>query len=297
MLSMDKGKASVIGASGLVGQSLRRVLEGSGYEVVGTYWMRPGDGLDQLDITDFSTVARWFQAVRPEVVYLTAALTGVDYCEDHPDEAYRINTEGTRFIAEMAAKNKARFVYYSTDYVFNGEDGPYGEDAVKTPLSIYGKTKAAAEEAIQEILNDFLIIRTTVVYGWNRASKNFAMQVYQRLGSGSTMEVPEDQWGNPTLVDYLADASVRLAQEEVKGIIHVVGKECMPRTEFARALARAYDFDPQLIRPVPTSSLHQRALRPLRGGLRTDRLQRILGTEAMSLDEALKRLGSAGREI
>ena len=111
------------------------------------------------------------------------------------------------------------------------------------------------------------------------------------------MEVPEDQWGNPTLVDYLADASVRLAQEEVKGIIHVVGKECMPRTEFARALARAYDFDPQLIRPVPTSSLHQRALRPLRGGLRTDRLQRILGTEAMSLDEALKRLGSAGREI
>jgi CDP-6-deoxy-D-xylo-4-hexulose-3-dehydrase len=139
-------------------------------------------------------------------------------------------------------------------------------------------------------LEDHLILRTTVVYGWDCRSKNFAMQLHDRLQSGSVMKVPEDQIGNPTLVDFLAEASVRLVQQEARGIVNVVGKDLLSRAEFARALARLYGLDAQRIVAVSTASLKQRAPRPLRGGLKTEKLVRLLGTEAMPLEEALKRL-------
>ncbi|MEE9569833.1 MAG: lipopolysaccharide biosynthesis protein RfbH [Candidatus Binatia bacterium] len=287
---MGSRSAAVIGASGLVGQALLRVLENNQYEGTGTYATHPADGLISLDIADASAVYDFFRHIQPRTVFLTAALTHVDYCEDHPEEAFQTNTEGTKNIAKEAARSRSKLVYYSTDYIFDGKNGPYDEEAQPCPASNYGKSKLEAEKAIQEILEDYLILRTTVVYGWDRRSKNFAMQVYQKLQAGIPMQVPEDQVGNPTLVDYLAEASIRLVQQETRGIVNVVGKDLLSRSEFGKALARVFGLDPELITPVPTASLKQRALRPLRGGLKIERLSQLLGTEAMSLEEALKRL-------
>lgn len=283
-------KAAVIGASGLVGQALMRVLENNQYEVAGTYATHSGDGWAALDIADASQVRDWFRRVQPQTVFLTAALTNVEYCEEHPDEAFRINVAGARNIAQEAARWRSKLVFYSTDYIFDGESGPYDEQAEPSPVSIYGKSKAEGEKVIQELLEDYLILRTTIVYGWNRRSKNFAMQVCQKLQAGTPMQVADDQIGNPTLVDYLAEASIRLLQQETRGIVNVVGKERLARAEFGKALARTFALDPEMIQPVPTAQLKQRALRPLRGGLKVEKLRRLLGTEAMSLDEALKRL-------
>jgi CDP-6-deoxy-D-xylo-4-hexulose-3-dehydrase len=135
-----------------------------------------------------------------------------------------------------------------------------------------------------------VIIRTTVVFGWERGSKNFAMQLWKRLSAGESLAVPSDQVGNPTLVDYLAEVSLRLVQDGVDGVVNVVGRDRLSRAEFACALARAYGLDAGLIQPVETAALGQATARPLEAGLRTDRLQALLGTEAMPLDEALKRL-------
>ena len=287
---MDNQKAAVIGASGLLGQALMRVLENNQYEVSGTYATHPGEGLMHLDIRNSSQVCDYFRLVRPQIVFLTAALTGVDYCEDHPDETLQINTEGTRNVAKEAARCHSKLVFYSTDYIFDGKNGPYDEQAQACPVSIYGKSKLGAERAIQEILEDYLILRTTVVYGWGRRSKNFAMQVYQKLQGGTPMQVPEDQVGNPTLVDYLAEASIRLVQQETRGIVNVVGKDLLSRSEFGKELARIFGLDPEMVTPVSTASLKQRAQRPRLGGLKVEKLGRLLGTEAMSLGEALKRL-------
>lgn len=282
--------AAVIGGSSLVGQALLRVLENNQYEVTGLYGPHAGNGLIQLDITDASRVNEWFRKNRPGVVFLTAALTNVDYCEDHPDEAFRVNAEGARNVAREAVRCGSKLVFYSTDYVFDGKDGPYGEQAKHCPGSVYGSSKLEAEKIVQELLDDHLILRTTVVYGWDRRSKNFAMQVYEKLQAGLPMRVPEDQVGNPTLVDYLAEASVRLVQQGVRGIVNIVGKDLLPRSEFAKALARVFGLDPEMIVPVPTDSLGQRARRPLKGGLKVEKLTALLGTEPMSLEEALKRL-------
>ncbi|HJX11662.1 MAG TPA: SDR family oxidoreductase, partial [Candidatus Binatia bacterium] len=288
---MALGKALVVGASGLVGKALMRVLKTAHTDAVGTYAKFPGAGLEALDITSSTQVRACVERHRPVTIFLTAALTHVDYCEDHPDEAFAINVDGPRAVAEAARSLDAQLVFYSTEYVFDGKAGPYDEEDPPSPLSVYGRSKLAAERAICDIVENALILRTTVLFGWDSNSTNFAMQVYRKVRAREQMTIPMDQFGNPTLAEYLAEMSLALAQLGVRGIVNVVGKDLVARSEFARALVKLYGGSPDLVVPVPTESLKQKAPRPLRGGLRTEKLERIVDSKAMALDDALKRLG------
>jgi dTDP-4-dehydrorhamnose reductase len=287
---MALGKVLVVGASGLLGKALMRVLKTAHFDTVGTYAKFPGAGLETLDITSLTQVRACVERHRPATIFLTAALTHVDYCEDHPDEAFAINVEGPRAVAEAARAIGAQVVFYSTDYVFDGKAGPYDEEAHAAPLSVYGRTKLAAERAIRDIVKNALILRTTGAFGWDLNSKNFAMQVYYKVRARERMTIPLDQFGNPTLADYLAEMSLALAQRGVCGIVNVVGEDLIARSDFARALVKLYEGSPDLVVPVPTESLKQKALRPLYGGLRTAKLERLLGRKAIPLDDALERL-------
>ena len=280
----------VIGASGLAGQSLIRTLRLRSKNVVGTYASRPRNGLRPLDFTDAGQIRECFTALQPKTIYLAAALTHVDYCEECPEDAQRRNVDAPNRIAQEAARLGAKLVFYSTEYVFDGKTGPYDEEAEPSPLSVYGKTKLAAERAIGEVCADALIIRTTVLYGWDQESVNFAMQIYARVKAEAEMTIPSDQIGNPTLADYLAEASVDLVLRKTSGVVNVVGKDLMPRFEFAKALVKMFGGNADLVTPVTTASLKQKAARPLRGGLRTEKLTRILGKEPISLAESLERL-------
>lgn len=279
----------VIGASGLVGQALMRELRAREKEVTGTYSAHPRKGLVSLDIRDSRGVRECWSQIRPGTVFLAAAMTHVDYCEDHPGEARDINTEGAMRVAKEAAASGAKLVFFSTEYIFDGMGGPYSEEAEPRPLNVYGQSKLEAERCIQETVEDYLILRTTVVFGWDRVSKNFAMQVYHRLSMNEMMTVPEDQFANPTLAEYLAEVAVELVRRNATGIVNVVGNDRLKRSDFAKALARTFGMNSGLILPVTTASLAQRAARPLRGGLRTEKLSRLLGRQAMALEEALAR--------
>jgi dTDP-4-dehydrorhamnose reductase len=283
-------KALVIGASGLVGGALLRALGAAQHDAVGTYRSRPTPGLAPLDVTDLSAVKSLIAEVRPDVTFLTAALTAVDYCEDHEAEARAVNVEAPRAMGEAARAAGSRLVYYSTEYVFDGTAGPYGEDDPISPQGTYAQSKADGERAVREVIQDHLILRTTVVYGWEPNSKNFAMQVWQRLTAGEGMRVPCDQIGNPTLADFLAETSVDLVSRGVTGeTVNVVGLDRVPRTEFATRLARRLGLDERLIEPVRTADLRQRAPRPLDAGLRTEKLTDLVGRPPITLDEALDR--------
>jgi len=285
-------KALVIGASGMVGGALMRALEQSGAEAVGSYRSRPMNGGSlKLDVTDGDAVESCLRDVKPDVVFLAVnPAGGVDYCQSHAEEARGINVTGTRNVAAAAAACGAKIVFYSTDYVFDGKAGPYTEEEQPSPISIYGQTKREAEELVQGLAPDHLILRTTAVFGWDRASKNFAVQVWEALQAGSPLRVASDQLGNPTLADYLAEVSVRLVQMGATGVFNVVGKDRVPRSELAKALAKVMALDPNLVKPVPTSELGQKAPRPLQGGLSTEKVAKLLGTEPQGLNEALNRL-------
>jgi len=289
-------KALVIGASGLTGGALVRALERDGAAVTAAYHSRPVPGGIALDVRDEAAVEGALAAAQPDVVFWTVvAPGGVDGCEADPGAAGRLEVDGIGHVARAAAARGARVVYFSSDYVFDGTAGPYAEDARPAPLSAYGRAKLEAEHALRASGARHLIVRTTAVYGWDRASRNFAMQVWERLGAGQTLRAPDDQWCNPTLADALAEATLRLVQMDAAGVVNVVGRDRMTRADLARHLARAMALDPALVAPVPTAALGQKAPRPLQGGLTTARLEALLGTAPLDLVESLKRFRRAWR--
>lgn len=273
--------ALVIGASGLVGGALQRVL---GPLAVGTYLRRRAPGLRHLDASDPRAVAALMDAERPDVVYLPAGEPNVDWCEQHPCEARALNVYPARATLEAARTRRATVVFFSSDYVFDGSHGPYGETDAPRPLSVYGRIKREIE---QEVLDaGGTVVRTTTVFGRELPpGKNFAIRVVARLRAGDRVQAPGDQISTPTWSDDLARAAVTLP---AAGIWHVAGPDLVARDEFARRIARAFDLDAGLVDAVSTSSLGQVAARPALGGLRTDKLAAMLGIRLTPLDRALE---------
>ncbi len=293
----------VIGASGQVGAALVNALTARSHAVTGTYATVPVDGATRLDLRDDQAIESLIRTVAPDWIFCPGGLTLVDWSEDHPDAAFRINTTGPLIAARAGSARGAGFVYYSSEYVFDGEGGPYGEEDPPQPLSVYGKTKLEAERALLSEIPRALVIRTTVVYGPERQQKNFVYQLLRRCRSGEAMQVPEDQLSSPTYNRDLAAASVALAEREALGLFHVAGAEVLSRYAFAGVACQVFDLDASRVEPVSTASLKQRAARPLRAGLRIEKVQRVLGTRLLrsaeaglrAMREALKR-AEASRE-
>lgn len=270
-------RAVVIGGSGQIGGWLLEHLRARGHQAVGTYAEHPYDGLQRLDAADLESSRRWLEAQRPDVVFYPAGFTWVDGCERDPARARAANVEQPLNLARAAAGQGARFVYFSTDYVFDGEAGPYDEDAATRPLSEYGRSKLEAEQALQRELGDRqLTLRTSWVYGPERQGKNFSYQLVKALRAGQELPTPSDMLSNPSYGPDVAQAAVQLAERGQAGLLHLAGPEILARDVFARTVAQGFGLDPARIVSRPTAALGQGAPRPLRGGLRTDRLERIL---------------------
>jgi dTDP-4-dehydrorhamnose reductase len=269
----------IVGASGFIGSTLQSVF---GADAVGTYCSHPVDGLRHLDMRDATAVTRLLAEIQPALVLHPAAQPHVDWCEDHVRESHAINVAGTCNVAAAARAVGARYVFFSTVYVFNGDRGPYQEDAPPEPLNVYGRHKLEAERRIADTLADYLIVRVCGVYGFERLGKNFVMGLLAKGRRGEPMPVPSDQWGNPTYADNLAVAVQELALSSHRGIFHVVGPEYLDRVSFARLACSVFDLDPSLLRPRPTAELGQRARRPLRGGLDAAKARAVLSTALLA---------------
>ncbi len=281
-------KAVVIGGSGQIGGWLLRSLAGRGHDAVGTYCSVAYPGLVHVDGGDLEGSAAWLRARTPDVVFFPAGFTWVDGCERDPAKARGANLEQPLNLARVAAEVGSKFVYYSTDYVFDGVDGPYDESAPTNPLSVYGVAKLDAEKALGDLLGDSLLIaRTSWVYGPERQGKNFAYQLVKTLRSGKPLTVPSDQISSPSYGPDVAEASVRLIEAGRSGIYHVVGPEVLSRPAFARAIAEAFGLDPDPIEARTTAELGQGAPRPLNGGLLSPRIAAEFPGVMRTLKDAL----------
>jgi dTDP-4-dehydrorhamnose reductase len=266
-------RAVVVGGSGQIGGWLLRVLADRGHHAIGTYASIPFPGLYHLDASQRETAALWLKEQAPDIVFYPAGFTWVDGCERDPARAYSANLKEPLNLAMTAAVINARFVYFSTDYVFDGASGPYHEESPTNPLSVYGRAKLDAECTLaDELGNSQLTVRTSWVYGPERQGKNFAYQLARTLAQSQRLVCPSDQVSSPSYGPDVARAVVLLAEARESGLIHVAGPEIMDRTAFARALAKGFDLDPSLIDSRATAALGQGACRPLSGGLLTPRL-------------------------
>jgi len=282
----------IVGASGQVGHHLALAAERRGLDWVGTFNSQSRPGLRQLDIRDAGAVAEMVKMLRPTFIVAPAAFAQVDLCEREPRIAYQVNVCGIGHLIDAASDIGARFVHFSSDYIFDGEDGPYDEAAPANPLSQYGLQKLAAEHLAMQRTDSALVVRTTVVYGEESQGKNFIYRLLAGLRSGREVAVPSDQLGTPTYAPALADAVLDLLALGTRGVVHLAGEELVARDEFAREAARAFGEDPELVRPVPTSALGQAALRPLLAGLRGERAARELGWALPGYVEGLRQMSS-----
>ena len=282
---MSDRTALVVGASGQVGRHASEALRKRGWKVVGTGNTRAGAGLLPLDLADEGAIRRIIGERRPVLCVLAAALTDVERCEGEPALAEALNARAPAVAAAACRSAGGRTVYLSTEYVFDGSSGPYGEDDAVCPVSVYGRTKLEGERAVLAAAPDALSVRTTVVFSLCPGDRNFLMQLLDRLGAGERMPVPEDQVSSPTYAPFLGDAIAELATR-ASGVLNVAGAEVMDRFTFATRVAGALGLDPRLIMPVRTSELGQRARTPLRAGLLVGRLE-SLGVSPPGLAAAL----------
>jgi dTDP-4-dehydrorhamnose reductase len=214
-----------------------------------------------------------------DAIYCVGGATDVERCESEPKWAMNTNFHGPVALAKAATH--IPFIYYSTEYIFDGADGPYTEESIAAPISIYGKSKWYAEQEILRVHPCALIIRTTVVYGSDPGEKNFLYSLRKILGSNRAMRVPVDQISTPTYNQDLATASLQLIHAGATGIFNVCGPELLSRYDFAVQAARIIGLDSSLIVGVRTTELNQSAPRPLNAGLLIGKLRTYLPSVSM----------------
>ena len=282
--------ALIIGASGQVGFHIAKACRDLGITTYGTATKpNPACAL-QLDITNPHSVAQAFKISHPDVVFLCAALTHVDGCEKAPGLAEAINVTGTASVADYCKRCGAKLVYLSTDYVFDGNDGPYSELAIPHPINIYGKTKLAGEH-IALAQADALTIRTTWVYSYIAGGNNFLMQVLSAGRVGRKLQVPFDQYSTPTHAADLAKYAVELVIRNKSGVYNVAGADCLSRYAFALKICNQFNMVSDFIEPAATYELQQTARRPLRSGLTVNKLSAEIGPMSVADSLELIKLG------
>ncbi len=264
----------VVGSTGQIGRLLMAAFPG--HAVLGT--RRP-----EADLRDRASVEKAVAAFDPEAVVLAAGLASADACEDNPGDAYAVNVDGTRHAAE--ASRGRRFVLFSTDHIFDGKDGPYGEEDRPNPLSVYGRTKLEAERVARAVHPGPLIVRTTLVYDAGPGARSFFATL---LRAREPVPCWTDHAATCTYGPNLAEAVAELVASGRTGTWHVAGPEMLNRHEFALRVAARFGLDPGLFRPVRIREAPPRAPRPLRAGLRTDKARAALRTKLLSADEGIE---------
>jgi len=281
----------VTGASGLLGNKIVERTKND-FMVNPLHKTKPVHSNSlKLDITDAVEVLNLFSKLKPDVVIHTASETNVDKCETEKEHAWKINVEGTRKIALACTKANAKLVYISTDYVFDGEKGFYIEEDKPNPINYYGVTKLEGENQVIHHCKNYAMLRTSVLYGRHPWKQNFATWTINQLKQNKEITVVEDHYNTPTLADNLAETIIETIQKDLQGLYHASGSQRISRYEFARQIAKTFNLDPNLIKPIKMSQLTAWiAKRPKDSSLNTDKIQKQLKAKPLNITEGLNKM-------
>jgi dTDP-4-dehydrorhamnose reductase len=294
------------GANGLLGQFLVKVLVEEGQSLVATGkgpcrllfteefkltspHRAPSFIYADMDFTDPASIKHVVDYWKPAAIIHAGAMTQVDPCEEDPLTCYQVNVEGTDYLLDAAKTVGARFIFVSTDFVFDGVAGPYKEDDTPAPISVYGHSKWEAEKLVMRSGLDWAIVRTVLVYGtpFSGTRANIISWTRDSLQAGKTIKVVSDQWRTPTYVADLAKAIFDTLRLDARGIYHVSGKDFMTPYDMALRTARLLQLDESLLVRVDASTFSQPGKRPPRTGFIIDKARKDLGFEPVSFDEGI----------
>ena len=263
-------KIVVIGASGLVGSNCLKYFTEQNLSVIGTYFSYQTSNTKYYDTINLENLANFdIVSFAPDCIVHCGALTNVDYCEAHEDESYSQNVTSTLNLINICKKTKAKLVFISTDYVFDGQSGPYRETDLLNPVNQYGFHKKMAEEAVQLQLADALILRITNVYGDEKRNKNFIARLIETHKNNLELHLnlPSDQYASPVNASDIAKSLYLLLKNGSKGVYHIASSDFYNRFSLASKVLSYLPGNKITILPVLTNNMNQGAKRPLTGGL------------------------------
>lgn len=289
-------KILITGSNGLLGQKLVTLLANKeGIKLLATskganrISNTNGYQYQSLDITNELEVAAIFNTFKPDTIINTAAMTNVDSCESLQKECWELNVTAVEYLIKYAEQHQAHLIHLSTDFVFDGKNGPYKETDQASPLSYYGKSKLAAEKLVQQANTKWSIVRTIIVYGVaeNMSRSNIVLWAKQALEKGNPLTIVDDQFRSPTLAEDLAMGCWLIAEKQATGVFHLSGKDLMSIIELVYRVADFYGYDKSNVQPIKSSSLNQAAKRPPKTGFILDKAINELGYNPCSFEEGL----------
>lgn len=290
-------KILITGSNGLLGQAVTSIFtRESDYEIIQTSFEEKsfisfGHVYETLDITIKEDVKKIIDFYAPDVIINCAAYTNVDKCETERELSWRINVDGVKNIIIAARRSNSKVIHYSSDYVFDGRNGPYTEESVPNPVCFYGREKLASENAFITSDVNYAIIRTLVLYGTgNKVKPNFILWLIEELRNNRHVSIVTDQISNVTMIDDLAYGTLKITEKNLRGIYNIAGSDILSRYDFAMKVCEVFGYNKELVRPVITASLSQPAPRPLKSGLTTYKMESELGFKPMDSLEGLRLL-------
>ncbi len=289
-------KIIVTGSNGLLGQKLTDLcLSDSGLELIASskgpnrHPVKTGYSYEDMDILDPLQIQRVIEKYHPDAIIHTAAMTNVDACESDRENCYALNVGSVKSLIRLSEQYNIQLIHLSTDFIFDGENGPYTEEDQPNPLSYYGQTKLEAEQLLQQSSCKWVILRTIIVYGIvnDMSRSNIILWAKGALEKGSPINVVDDQWRMPTLAEDLAECCLLAAKKNVQGIFNASGKDMLSILELVKKVAEYWNLDESLIKPISADSLNQSAKRPRRTGFILDKAKNVLGYNPKSIEEGI----------
>ena len=287
----------ITGSNGLLGQKLVKHLTKNNIPFIATSKgkNRNPDCMDAsystMDICSVEDIKSVFDRFIPTHVIHTAAMTNVDECEEFPFECEKLNVEATQLLFNAVQKIGAHFQLLSTDFVFDGLKGNYSETDTPNPLSVYARSKVAAENLVlTSSYPKFSIVRTIILYGKanNLSRSNIVCWAKEALSKGQPMTIIDDQFRSPTWADDLAWACIRICDLQKTGIYHIAGPETMSIYDLVLRIAKFYSFSTEFLTKTDSLSLNQKAKRPPKTGFDLQKAQAELSYKPKTLEETLK---------
>ena len=253
----------ITGVNGQLGYDIKKELILRGYDEI------YAPGREELDITNEEQVSNYLLKSKPDVVIHCAAYTAVDKAEDDKEICYNVNVNGTKYLVDGAKRVNAKFIYISTDYVFNGtKDGIYLPDDITCPINYYGETKLLGEQIVQKHDNH-IIVRISWVFGIN--GNNFIKTMMRLAETRNELNVVCDQIGSPTYTEDLSKLLVDMSLSDKKGIYHATNEGFCSWNEFAEWIFEVNNISCQ-VNPILTKDYKTRALRPLNSRMDKNKL-------------------------
>ena len=291
-----KKKILITGSNGFIGQEImHQALAVSDIELIalsrGENRFRQKDGYTYIsaDVCNEAEVNNIIEQFRPDCVIHTVAMANVDDCEKDPASCRLVNVESVKYLIDAAEKYNFHLIYLSTDFIFDGLNGPYNEQDLPTPLNEYGKSKLEAENALKNSNCKWSIVRTILVYGapHETGRSNLILWVKKSLEAKTAIKVVTDHFRMPTLVNDVAEACLRLASKEVTGVFHISSDELFSVYEIALQVADFWKLDRSLISPVLSTSFPSSVSRPAYTGFVIDKAKVELDFSPRGLKEGL----------